>query len=128
MTRGTLIPLVSFAAVIAAVAVVATGRDAAAEQRIAGVQVISSDATARSVSLGVNKSLVIELPTDIKDVLVSNEKIVNAIMRSKRRVLFDRYGRWPDKRLLLWPRRTADRGPRHCRVGRPATKSATLGE
>ena len=86
MTRGTLIPIVLLAAVIAAVAVVATGRDAAAEQRIASLQVISSDATTRFMVIGINKSLAINLPNDVKDVLVADQKTVQAVVRSKRRV------------------------------------------
>jgi pilus assembly protein CpaC len=86
MTRRTLIPTTLLVAVIAAVGVVTPDRAAAAEPHIADMQVISSDVTARFVSLGLNKAVVIELPTDIQDVLVANPKIVNAVVRTKRRV------------------------------------------
>ena len=40
---------------------------------------------ARFVSLGIGKSLVIDLPRDIKDVLVADPKIANAVVRSAQR-------------------------------------------
>ena len=50
------------------------------------MQVISSDANARFVTLGINKSVVIDLPVDVRDVLIGNPNIVLAVVRSKRRV------------------------------------------
>lgn len=40
---------------------------------------------ARPLSLGVGKSIVIDLPRDIKDVLVADPKIANAVVRSAQR-------------------------------------------
>jgi pilus assembly protein CpaC len=40
---------------------------------------------ARFVSLGVGKSIVIDMPRDIKDVLVADPKIANAVVRSAQR-------------------------------------------
>jgi len=40
---------------------------------------------ARPVALGVGKSMVIDLPRDIKDVLVADPKIANAVVRSAQR-------------------------------------------
>jgi pilus assembly protein CpaC len=40
---------------------------------------------ARFVALGVGKSMVIDLPREIKDVLVADPKIANAIVRSTQR-------------------------------------------
>src|SRR3569832_967745 len=40
---------------------------------------------ARFLSLGVCKSIVIDLPRDIKDVLVADPKIANAVVRSAQR-------------------------------------------
>jgi pilus assembly protein CpaC len=40
---------------------------------------------ARFLSLGIGKSLVIDLPRDIKDVLVADPKIANAVVRSSQR-------------------------------------------
>jgi pilus assembly protein CpaC len=49
------------------------------------IHVAASDVGARAVSLGVSKSVVIDLPADIKDVLVADPKIANAVVRSARR-------------------------------------------
>jgi hypothetical protein len=78
MTRGTLIPLL-----IAAVGFGATDRTLAAERKIAGMQVTSSDATARFMALGVSKSVVIDFPTDIQ---VADKGIAVVVVQSKRRV------------------------------------------
>ena len=40
---------------------------------------------ARPLSLGIGKSIVIDLPRDIKDVLVADPKIANAVVRSSQR-------------------------------------------
>jgi Flp pilus assembly secretin CpaC len=69
------------AAVIAVIWFVAVNRAPAAE-----LNVTSSDANARFMVLGVSKSVVIDLPTDLKDVLVADNGVVNAIVQSRRRV------------------------------------------
>jgi hypothetical protein len=81
MTRGILIPLL-----IAAVGFVATDRTLAAERKIAGMQVTGSDATARFMALGISKSVVIDFPTDIQDVMVADKGIAVVVVQSKRRV------------------------------------------
>ena len=86
MRRRRLIAAASLVAVIAAVGFGATDRAPAAERDIADMQVISSDANARFVTLGINKSVVIDLPMDVRDVLIGNPDIVLAVVRSKRRV------------------------------------------
>lgn len=50
------------------------------------IQVAASEATSRFVPLGIGKSVAIDLPADIKDVLVADPKIANAVIRSSRRV------------------------------------------
>jgi len=50
------------------------------------IQVAASETTSRFVPLGVGKSVAIDLPADIKDVLVADPKIANAVVRSSRRV------------------------------------------
>ena len=82
MPRGTSIITASLTAGFVAFGLPATS----AELHTGAIKVISSDATTRYVPLGINKSIVVELPTDIADVLVGNPKIVNAVVRSKRRV------------------------------------------
>jgi pilus assembly protein CpaC len=50
------------------------------------IQVAASEATSRFVPLGIGKSVAIDLPTDIKDVLVADPTVANAVVRSSRRV------------------------------------------
>ena len=50
------------------------------------IQVAASEATSRFIPLGIGKSVAIDLPRDIKDVLVADPKIANAVIRSSRRV------------------------------------------
>jgi pilus assembly protein CpaC len=90
MTRRTLIPTASLVVVIALGSVVAdrllaADLDVAPSLPAPGMYVISSDATAIFLPLVVNKSVVIDLTSDIKDVLVSSPAIVNAVVRTKRR-------------------------------------------
>jgi pilus assembly protein CpaC len=51
----------------------------------AGIHIAAEDTGSRFVALGVGKSLVVDLPRDIKDVLVANPAIANAVVRSARR-------------------------------------------
>jgi Flp pilus assembly secretin CpaC len=112
MTRRKLVPA-AYLAVIPAVGLVAMGCVSAAElpatpsnRAAPGMYVISSDVTSRFVPLGLNKAVVVEMPGDVKDVLVSNPEIVNVVMRTNRRAyvigkalgetnvyLFDAHGR-----------------------------------
>jgi pilus assembly protein CpaC len=85
------------AALAALAAVLAPGLFAALPHRIAAaaelaldpqtqtILVAASDFGSRSVALGVGKSVVIDFPRDIKDVLVANPRIANAVIRSSRR-------------------------------------------
>ena len=50
------------------------------------VQVAASEATSRFIPLGVHKSIAVDLPADIKDVLVADPKVANAVVRTARRV------------------------------------------
>ena len=49
------------------------------------VHFAAGDPAARFVALGVGKSVVVDLSRDVRDVLVSNPKIANAVVRSSRR-------------------------------------------
>ena len=49
------------------------------------IHVVSSDLVSQPITLGVSKSIVIDLPRDIRDVLVADPKIANAVVRSSRR-------------------------------------------
>ena len=58
----------------------------AAEARVPVLKVAASEGTSRFIPHGIGKSVAIDLPADIKDVLVADPKIANAVMRSSRRV------------------------------------------
>ena len=47
--------------------------------------IAGTDAKMRFLALGIGKSVVIDLPRDIKDVLVADPKIANAVVRSSQR-------------------------------------------
>src|ERR1700754_2182603 len=40
---------------------------------------------AKALTLGISKSIVVDLPRDVKDVLVADPKIANAVVRSAQR-------------------------------------------
>lgn len=50
------------------------------------IQVAASEATSRFIPLGIGKSVAIDLPADIKDVLVADPTVANAVVRTSRRV------------------------------------------
>ncbi|MEX0842264.1 MAG: pilus assembly protein N-terminal domain-containing protein, partial [Xanthobacteraceae bacterium] len=54
--------------------------------QVAATSYVASDEnTATPIALGIGKSVVIDLPRDIKDVLVADPKIANAVVRTARR-------------------------------------------
>jgi Pilus formation protein N terminal region/BON domain len=77
--------------IVAAASWTASHRPAAAADalianpRTQPITITASDLGSHSVALGVGKSVVIDLPHDIKDVLVGDPKIANAVIRSARR-------------------------------------------
>ena len=77
------------------------------------IHVAASDAESQSITLGISKSVVIDLPRDIKDVLVADPKIANAVVRSSRRAYHHRHRGRPDQRVFLRRRRQADRRLRY---------------
>jgi pilus assembly protein CpaC len=46
---------------------------------------VTGDGATRFVPLGVGKTVIVDLPSDVKDVLVADPKIANAVVRSSRR-------------------------------------------
>ncbi|MFZ3334711.1 MAG: type II and III secretion system protein family protein [Xanthobacteraceae bacterium] len=50
------------------------------------IHVAASDYQSQPMMLGIGKSVVVDLPRDVKDVLVADPKIANAVVRSSRRV------------------------------------------
>jgi pilus assembly protein CpaC len=86
MAKGKLIHIAALAALIAATAQAPTAPATGAGMPVRVIKVAASETTSRSIALGVGKSVVIDLPTNIKDVLVADPKIANAVIRSPRRV------------------------------------------
>ena len=86
MAKGKLIRTAALAGLIAAAGLAPLPPASAADPRTPVIQVAASEATSRFVPLGIGKSVAIDLPTDIKDVLVADPKIANAVIRSSRRV------------------------------------------
>ena len=78
--------------VIAAAALLAAGAMApatAAEPGLgagATISELEASSVVRSVKVGLNKSLVIDLPRDARDILVSNPIIADAVIRTPRRI------------------------------------------
>lgn len=85
MTTGSLIRSVSLAALVAASGFVSTAA-LAADAHVPVIQVAASEATSRFIPLGIGKSVAIDLPSDIKDVLVADPSVANAVVRTARRV------------------------------------------
>jgi pilus assembly protein CpaC len=90
MARSTLIRTVSLAALLAGIALAAAHPSSAGDPRTAmpvppPAEVVGSDATSHFIPLGVGKSVVVDLPRDIKDVLIADPKIANAVIRTSRR-------------------------------------------
>jgi pilus assembly protein CpaC len=93
MGPGTAIRAAAFAGLVACLVgwASAPGGGAHAAELRAGeaatqpIVVAAGDYTSRFLPLGKGKSVVIDLPRDVKDVLVADPKIANAIIRSSRR-------------------------------------------
>lgn len=77
MTTGSLIRTVTLAAMLAASSL-ATTAASGADVPTSVVRVAASEATSRFIPLGVGKSVAIDLPEDIKDVLVADPTVANA--------------------------------------------------
>jgi pilus assembly protein CpaC len=58
---------------------------AAPRAPVATAALAAGEATAQFIPLGIGKSVVIDLPRDVKDVLVADPKVANAVVRSARR-------------------------------------------
>ena len=57
----------------------------ATDYRVPGATGSENSVNARFLPLGIGKSIVIDLPRDVKDVLVADPKIANAVIRSAQR-------------------------------------------
>src|SRR5262245_722292 len=85
MANVPLLRTMQIAAVIFTFGLIASGQTPAAEQGTPIIQLVAGDSNSRFVPLGVGKSVVIDLPRDIKDVLVADPTIANAVVRTARR-------------------------------------------
>jgi pilus assembly protein CpaC len=84
MMRTFIVRALSFSAVAALTLNPALTPVVASDYRVAPVSA-EGQMNARFVSLGIGKSIVIDLPREIKDVLVADPKIANAVVRSTQR-------------------------------------------
>jgi pilus assembly protein CpaC len=86
MATGKLIRSAALMALTACAGLAPATPVTAADANVPVIQVAASEATSRFIPLGIGKSVAIDLPADIKDVLVADPKIANAVIRSSRRV------------------------------------------
>ena len=85
MMRTFIVRALSFSAVAALTLNPALTPVVASDYRAAAPVTTDGQMNARFVSLGIGKSIVIDLPREIKDVLVADPKIANAVVRSTQR-------------------------------------------
>jgi pilus assembly protein CpaC len=83
--RTSIVRALSFSAVTALTLNPALTPVVAGDYRVAAPVAADGQMNARFLSLGIGKSVVIDLPRDIKDVLVADPKIANAVVRSATR-------------------------------------------
>ncbi len=83
--RASIVRALSFSAITALILNPALTPVVAGDYRVAAPVATDGQINARFLSLGVGKSVVIDLPRDIKDVLVADPKIANAVVRSSQR-------------------------------------------
>jgi len=83
--RTFMVRALSFSAVAALTLNPALTPVVASDYRLAAPIVADGELNARFLSLGIGKSIVVELPREIKDVLVADPKIANAVVRSSQR-------------------------------------------
>ncbi|MCK1515230.1 type II and III secretion system protein family protein [Bradyrhizobium sp. 190] len=85
MMRTFVVRALSYSAVAALTLNPALTPVVASDYRVAAPATTDGQMNARFVSLGIGKSFVIDLPREIKDVLVADPKIANAVVRSTQR-------------------------------------------
>ena len=85
MMRTFIVRALSFSAVAALTLNPALTPVLASDYRAAAPASSDGQMNARFVSLGIGKSFVIDLPREIKDVLVADPKVANAVIRSTQR-------------------------------------------
>src|SRR3981189_209996 len=85
MMRTFIVRALSFSAVAALTLNPALTPVVASDYRAVAPVATDGQMNARFLSLGIGKSVVIDLPLNIKDVLVADPKIANAVVRSAQR-------------------------------------------
>ena len=85
MMRTFIVRALSFSAVAALTLNPALTPVVASDYRTAAPVTTDGQMNAQFLSLGIGKSIVIDLPREIKDVLVADPKIANAVIRSTQR-------------------------------------------
>jgi pilus assembly protein CpaC len=83
--RPFLVRALSFLAAIAVMADMATTPVAAGDEHPTAPIAADIPAKVRFLAIGIGKSMIIDLPRDVKDVLVADPKIANAVIRSAQR-------------------------------------------
>ena len=83
--RTSMVRALSFSAVAALTLNPALAPVVASDYRLPAPVAADGQMNARFLSLGIGKSIVIDLPRDIKDVLGADPKIANAVIRSAQR-------------------------------------------
>src|SRR5258708_1152683 len=84
MTKATLNRSAMLAALFVMIGAFATAR---ASEPTAGASTITitGDQATRFVPIGVGKTVIVDMPRDVKDVLVADPRYANAIVRTARR-------------------------------------------
>ena len=85
LMRTSTVRALSFSAVAALMLNPALAPVVAGDYRAVAPVAADGQINARFLALGIGKSVVIDLPRDIKDVLVADPKIANAVVRSSQR-------------------------------------------
>ncbi len=85
LMRTVAVRALAFSAVAALILNPALTPVVASDYRVAAPVAADAQMNARFLALGIGKSIVIDLPRDIKDVLVADPKIANAVVRSAQR-------------------------------------------
>jgi pilus assembly protein CpaC len=83
--RPFLVRAVSFLAAVAVMADIASTPVAAGDEHPTAPIAADIPAKVRFLAIGIGKSVIIDLPRDVKDVLVADPKIANAVIRSAQR-------------------------------------------
>jgi pilus assembly protein CpaC len=85
LVRAFMIRTLSFSVVVALMLNPILTPVVASDYRATTPVVADGQTNARFLALGIGKSVVVDLPRDIKDVLVADPKIANAVVRSAQR-------------------------------------------